>query len=89
MAAIAGRQRGRVSRGQLQAAGLSYDVIHRLRERGVLHPIHSSVFAVGHNGAVELGAETAALLAVREGALLPSIAPSLLASCGSMMSPKC
>jgi very-short-patch-repair endonuclease len=70
VAAIAGRQRGRVSRRQLLAAGLSYGAICRLVGRGVLHPIHSSVFAFGHTGPIELGGETAALLAVREGALL-------------------
>jgi hypothetical protein len=72
VAAIAGLQRGRVSREQLLAAGLSYDVTRRLVERGVLHPIRSSVFAFGHSGPIELGGETAALLAVREGALLAS-----------------
>jgi very-short-patch-repair endonuclease len=73
VAAIAARQRGRVSRDQLLAAGLSYGVIQRLIKRGFLHPIHGSVYAVGHNGAVELGAETAALLAMRDGALLSGL----------------
>jgi very-short-patch-repair endonuclease len=70
IAAIARLQRGRVARRQLRAAGLSYDAISRRVARGFLHPIHSSVFALGHAGPIELGEETAALLAVREGALL-------------------
>lgn len=70
IAAIARLQRGRVSRRQLRAAGLSYDVISRAVQRGTLFSLPGGVFAVGHAGAVELGKETAALLALPEGAAL-------------------
>ncbi len=70
IAAIARLQRGRVSRRQLRAAGLSYEVISRAVKRGTLIPLPGGVFAVGHASAVELGDETAALLALSDGAAL-------------------
>jgi hypothetical protein len=63
IAAIARLQRGRVARDQLLAAGLSYKVIAGAVKRGTLFPLPGAVFAVGHVGRVELGDETAALLA--------------------------
>jgi len=38
--------------------------------RAMLHPLHGGVYAVGHLAPVELGAETAALLACPDGAVL-------------------
>lgn len=70
IAAIARFQRGRVARRQLLAAGLSYKVIAAAARRGALIPLPGEVFAVGHAGAVDLGNETAALLACPEGAAL-------------------
>lgn len=70
IAAIAERQRGRVSRRQLLAAGLSRGVIDRLVGRQLLFPVQRGVFAVGHPGPVELGDATAALLAAGPGAVL-------------------
>jgi very-short-patch-repair endonuclease len=70
IAAIAQWQRGRVSRSQLKEAGLSSGVIARAVRRGILFPLPGDVFAVGHAAAVELGNETAALLACPEGAAL-------------------
>ncbi len=70
IAAIAQGQRGRVSRRQLLAAGLSRGVIDRLVHRQLLFPMQRGVFAVGHPGPVELGEATAALLAAGLGAVL-------------------
>jgi very-short-patch-repair endonuclease len=70
IAAIAAVQRGRVSRRQLLSAGVSASTIHRLVVRAILHPLHGGVYAVGHLAPVELGAETSALLACSDGAVL-------------------
>jgi very-short-patch-repair endonuclease len=70
IAAIAERQRGRVNRRQLLAAGLSKGQIHHLARTDRLFRRHAGVYAVGHPGDVPLGGETAALLAAREGAVL-------------------
>ncbi len=63
IAAIAAAQRGRVARRQLLEAGISSKMIKTRVSRGLLHPVHPGVYAVGHPAAVDLGAETAALLA--------------------------
>ena len=70
IALIAAHQRGRVARRQLRAAGIGNGVVDRLIKRSMLFALHSGVFAVGHPGVVPLGRETAALLAVRDGAVL-------------------
>jgi very-short-patch-repair endonuclease len=70
IAAIAKLQRGRVSRKQLLAAGIDPSTVQRLLAKGSLHPIHAGVYAVGHSAPLPLGAETAALLACRDGAAL-------------------
>ncbi len=68
--AIAARQRGRVSRRQLLAAGLSTGQIHRLIRTGWLLREHAGVYEVAYRSGVPLGRETAALLAARDGAVL-------------------
>jgi very-short-patch-repair endonuclease len=68
--AIAGHQRGRVSRRQLLEAGLSTGQIHRLTAIDWLLREHAGVYAVGYRSMVPLGRETAALLAARDGAVL-------------------
>ncbi|MDQ6744477.1 MAG: DUF559 domain-containing protein [Actinomycetota bacterium] len=70
VATIASAQRGRVSRRQLLAAGLSAKMIEGRLASGRLHSKHRGVYAVGHAAAVELGDETAALLAAGDGAVL-------------------
>jgi very-short-patch-repair endonuclease len=70
VAAIAGQQRGRVARRQLLAAGISRNVIDRMRVNGRLHRVHAGVYAAGHLAPIELGRETAALLAAPDGAFL-------------------
>jgi very-short-patch-repair endonuclease len=67
---IAAAQRGRVARRQLLMAEISSKMIRTRVLNGFLYPLHSGVYAVGHPGAVELGAETAALLAAGEQAML-------------------
>ena len=67
---IAAAQRGRVARRQLLRAGISSKMIRTRVSGGLLYPLHCGVYAVGHPGAVGLGAETAALLAAGERAVL-------------------
>jgi very-short-patch-repair endonuclease len=78
LAAIAAAQRGRVARRQLLAAGISSDVIDGLLRRGRIFPLHPGVYAVGHLAPVALGRETAALLAIREGAVLGDRSAAML-----------
>lgn len=70
IAMIAEAQQGRVSRRQLRAAGIGENAIDRLVAKRRLHRLHTGVYAVGHLAPTALGAETAALLACREGAVL-------------------
>jgi predicted transcriptional regulator of viral defense system len=70
IATIAGLQRGRISRRQLHAAGISDRAIHGRVAKDYLHRLHRSVFAVGHKAPMPLGPETAALLACGEQAVL-------------------
>jgi very-short-patch-repair endonuclease len=67
---IARLQRGRVSRRQLMAAGISSDAVDRRVHSGYLLREHRAVFVVGHLAHVPWGAEPAALLSIRDGAAL-------------------
>jgi hypothetical protein len=67
---IARLQRGRVSRRQLTAAGISSDAVDRRVRSGYLLREHRAVFVVGHLAHVPWGAEAAALLSIRDGAAL-------------------
>ena len=67
---IARLQRGYVSRGQLLCAGLNSSSIVWLLAKHRLLPRHRGVYLVGHDALIPLGPETAALLAVRDGASL-------------------
>ena len=70
IATVAALQRGRIARRQLEAIGVnSSSVVWRVA-RARLFPSLRGVFVVGHNACVELGAETEALLSVRDGAAL-------------------
>ena len=75
---IAGHQRGRVARRQLLAAGISSSTIAWYVERGRLHPRLRGVFVYGHRAPIELGDETLALLAVRDGAALSHVSAAAL-----------
>ncbi len=68
--AIADAQRGRVARRQLLAAGITKSQITHMISTGWLRPLHRGVYAVGHLAPIELGRETAALLAIGDGAVL-------------------
>jgi very-short-patch-repair endonuclease len=70
MAWIADRQRGNVSREQLLAIGISSSTVDRSLKRGPLHRRHPGVYVYGHRAPVPLAEETAAILALRDGAVL-------------------
>ncbi len=70
IAAIAACQRGRVNRQQLLAAGLTASQVTGLTRSQRLFREHAGVYAVGHLAPIPLARETAALLAMRDGALL-------------------
>jgi very-short-patch-repair endonuclease len=70
IAAVARHQRGRIATRQLRAIGVGPASVDWLVGRGRLLPSLRCVFLVGHSAPVELGAETEALLSVREGAAL-------------------
>jgi hypothetical protein len=78
IAAVAGRQRGKISRGQLRALGVGTGPIHRRAVGGLLHREHRGVYAVGHTAPAPLAAETAALLACGEHAALSHHSAALL-----------
>jgi very-short-patch-repair endonuclease len=67
---IAVMQRGRVSRQQLLAAGVSDGAIRTRLKRAQLFAEHPGVYAVGHLAPTPYGRETAALLSFRAGAVL-------------------
>jgi very-short-patch-repair endonuclease len=67
MAAVAAAQRGRIAAWQLREVGISRQMIRTRVRRGALHPLHRAVYAVGHPGPIDLGDETAALLAYGAG----------------------
>lgn len=70
VAAIADTQHGVVTRSQLRTAGLSDDCVDRMLAGRRLRPLHRGVFAVGHAQLAPFAPETAALLAVGDGAAL-------------------
>jgi very-short-patch-repair endonuclease len=70
IAEIAGVQRGRVARYQLRSAGIDRHAIDRRVKTGRLIVKHPGVYMVGHAADVELGDETAALLACGPTAML-------------------
>jgi hypothetical protein len=70
IAALAGSQCGVVDVAQLHAAGLDDRAIARRVERGLLHPKHRGVYAVGHAHLPLEGRFLAALLACGAGAVL-------------------
>ena len=70
IAALAARQHGVITRGQLTELGLGRGAIdHRLAIRR-LHPVHRGVFAVGYSVLSRRGAWMAAVLAAGPGAAL-------------------
>ena len=80
---IARQQRGRASRVQLHAIGLSDGAIQRRVRRGAMLREHPSVYIVGHAAPVPLGRETGALLWAPDGAVLSHNSAAALWAIGS------
>jgi hypothetical protein len=70
IAALAGRQHGVVARWQLLALGLGHGAIDHRVARGLLHPVHRGVYAVGHAVLSRHGVWMAAVLAAGPNAVL-------------------
>lgn len=70
LADLAARQYGVVSRRQLEGLGYSGDSIDGATAIRRLHPVHHTVFAVGHGGLSRRGKCMAAVLAPGDGAVL-------------------
>ena len=70
IAELAARQHGVVARAQLLAAGVARRAIDGRIARGLLHPLHRGVFAVGHRRVSRDGWWMAAVLAGGERAVL-------------------
>ena len=70
LAALAARQHGLVSRGQLRELGYGTAAIRYRASVGRLHAVHTGVFTVGHPELTVLGRYMAAILACGDGALL-------------------
>ena len=78
IAQVAARQRGRIARSQLRAIGVASSAISWLTTHDRLFPLHRGVFAFGHRAPIELGDETAALLAAGDNAVLSSLSAAVL-----------
>lgn len=78
IAAIAGRQRGVVSRAQLLTAGIDRGGIGRRLRSDRLHRIHRGVYLVGHRAMVDGARELAAVLACGRGAVLSHLSAASL-----------
>jgi very-short-patch-repair endonuclease len=70
VAELASRQHGVVSRPQLLALDVGYRGVDHWIERGLLHPIHRGVYALGHRKVTREGAWMAAVLAAGPRAVL-------------------
>ncbi len=70
IAAIAGRQHGVVTVGQLRAIGLDEAAVRRRVRAGRLHRLYRGVYAVGHRNLSWRGRWLAAVFAVGDGAVL-------------------
>jgi predicted transcriptional regulator of viral defense system len=70
VAALAGRQHGVASTGQLRECGLSPAAIRRWVQAGSLHPLHRGVYAVGHRALSLNSRQLAAVFAAGRSALL-------------------
>lgn len=77
IAAVAGRQFGVIALRQLVELGLGASGVRDRVARGLLHPIHRGVFAVGHRSLTERGRWMAAVLAFERAALSHASAAAL------------
>jgi very-short-patch-repair endonuclease len=78
IAALASRQQGVVSHGQLLALGLPATAINRRLLVGRLQPIHRGVYAVGHRALAPNARWLAAVLACGPGAVLSHVSAAAL-----------
>jgi very-short-patch-repair endonuclease len=70
VAELAERQHGVVASRQLYSLGFSEGQLRSRVDAGWLHPVHRSVYAVGHSGLTQEGRWMAAVLACGSGAVL-------------------
>ncbi len=63
IARIADRQHGTISLPQLKVLGLTSSAVRKRVQRGVLHPVHRGVYAVGRPGLTAKGRWMGAVLA--------------------------
>lgn len=70
IARLAASHGGVVSLAELAALGLSRHAVHRRVRRGLLHPLHTGVYAVGHPAIGALGRRWAAVQALGAGAFV-------------------
>lgn len=70
LAALASRQHGVISRGQLRDLGLGDGAIKARIRIGRLHSLHRGVYSLGHRSITVRGAWLAAVLACGDGAVL-------------------
>ncbi|MBS1889023.1 MAG: type IV toxin-antitoxin system AbiEi family antitoxin domain-containing protein [Actinobacteria bacterium] len=78
IAAIAARQQGLVTIGQLAALGIDKSGVTRRVQMGRSHRLHRGVYAVGHRNLSWRGRWLAAVLAVGDGAVLSHASPAAL-----------
>jgi len=78
LAALARRQHGVVSRGQLIELGLGSGAIDARMRTGRLHAVHRGVYAVGHTSLSQRGLWMAAVLASGDGAVLSHLSAAAL-----------
>ena len=78
VARIAERDWGVLSIAELRACGLSAREVHTCVRRGWLHPLHRSVYAVGHRNLTLEGRLFAAVKACGEAAVLSHVAGAAL-----------
>jgi len=78
LAALAARQHGLVTRGQLVALGLGTSAIDERAERGRLHRVHRGVYKVGYPGLTRNGKFMAAVLACGDGSALSHLSAAVL-----------
>jgi REase_MTES_1575/Transcriptional regulator, AbiEi antitoxin len=78
LAALARRQHGVVTLGQLAELGLRRSAVAERARRGRLHRVHRGVYAVGHLALTRNGRFMAAVLACGEGAALSHFSAAVL-----------
>jgi very-short-patch-repair endonuclease len=78
IAALAARQHGLVTRGQLVELGLGTSAIDERAKRGRLHRVHRGVYKVGYPGLTRNGQFMAAVLACGDGSALSHLSAAVL-----------